>query len=477
MARHTHDVIIVGGGAAGLVTTVGCSRLGMKTALLERKALGGDCLYHGCVPSKTLLRSATVYKEAQRAPDYGLPEMQMSPIDMKAVNARVQRVVEHIAQHDSPERFRGLGAELYFGESRFRSPHEIEVPGGEIISAPKIVLATGSSPKAPPISGLDETGYITNLDVFDLTNLPKRLLVIGAGPIGAEMSQAFARLGSSVTLLDVANQVLPREDADMAAYVRRQLEADGVTVRVGVKPARAEAAGGEKRIHLEDGEVLAGEELLVAAGRVGNTEGLELDAAGVEIKGGFIATDSKLRSSQKHIHAIGDCNGRYLFTHVASAEASVVVRRVALRVGGAMNYNNVPWVTYTEPELASIGYNEQRATEAGLEYSVLRTQVAGNDRAQAEGKIDGEMKMLLDPKERVIGVQIAAAHAGDLLLPQLYAVSENWKVGKLMGPIVPYPTMGELHKKAAGDHMGPKLFNDRIRGILRRLYRYRGTGS
>lgn len=477
MANHTHDVIIVGGGAAGLVATVGCSRLGMKTALIERKALGGDCLYHGCVPSKALLRSATVYQEARHSADYGLPEAQLGPVDMRAVNERVRRVVERVAEHDSPERFRELGAELFFGESWFRSPYELEMQSGERISAPKIVLATGCSPAVPPIPGLDEAGYITNRDLFDLKDLPKRLLVIGAGPIGTEMSQAFARLGSEVTLFDLAEQLLPREDPDMAAHVRSRLEADGVQLRLGVKLLKAEANGGEKALRLESGEVVAGDELLVAAGRVGNVEGMNLEAAGVELRNGFIWTDSKLRTSRSHIHAIGDCNGRYLFTHVASAEASVVVRRVALRLGGAMNYNNVPWVTYTDPELASIGYNERRAQEAEIDYTVLHTPVEGNDRAQAEGKPAGAMKLLLDPKERIIGAQIAAAHAGDLLLPQLFAVSGSWKIGKLMGPIVPYPTMGELHRKAAGDHMGPKLFNPRIRGILKRLYRYRGSGK
>lgn len=474
MARYTHDVVIIGGGAAGLVVTVGCSRLGMKTALVERNALGGDCLYHGCVPSKTLLRSATLFKESTHAGSYGLPEAEFGDVDLGAVNARVQRVIAEIAQHDSPERFRALGAELFFGASRFVSPHELVLESGEVISARNIVLATGSSPKPLPVPGLEEVGYLTNRDIFDLRKLPKRLIVIGAGPIGTEMSQAFARLGSAVTLIDVAEQLLPREDPDIAEYVKRELEDDGVQLKLGAHIAQAELGNGEKRLHLQSGEQLAGDEILLAVGRVGNSEGLDLPAAGIEVKNDFIATDSKLRTSQKHIYAIGDCNGRFLFTHVASAEASVVVRRIALRIGGAMNYNNVPWVTYTEPEIASVGLNERRAREGGIDYSVVRTSLSANDRALAEGKSAGTMKILLDRKERVIGAQIAASHAGDLLLPQLFAVSGGWKVSKLMGPIVPYPTMGELHKKAAGDYMAPKLFNNRIRRILKTLYRYRG---
>jgi pyruvate/2-oxoglutarate dehydrogenase complex dihydrolipoamide dehydrogenase (E3) component len=224
-------------------------------------------------------------------------------------------------------------------------------------------------------------------------------------------------------------------------------------------------------------ERFAADEILLAVGRKANVEGLELENAGVELERGFISTDSKLRTSRKHIYAIGDCNGRYLFTHVASAEASVVVRRVGLKAGGSMSYRSIPWVTYTDPELASVGFNEQRAREAGLEYRVLKQDFGGNDRAHAEGRTEGVMKVLLDRKERVIGSQIAGEHAGELLSPSLYAVSEGWKVGKLMSPVVPYPTLSEINKKVPSELMGGKLFNRRVRGILRMLFRYRGSGG
>jgi pyruvate/2-oxoglutarate dehydrogenase complex dihydrolipoamide dehydrogenase (E3) component len=454
----------------------------MKTALVEKSALGGDCLYHGCVPSKSLLKAATLYRQTRELESYGLPQASIGEVDMRSVNRRVQEVVSEVSKHDAPERFRSYGAEIHFGGSRFLSPHELELEDGQVLSAPKFVLATGSSPKAVPIPGLAEAGYITNREVFDVEELPRRMVVIGAGPIGTEMSQAFARLGSEVTLVDVAAQVLPREDPDMAGVITARLEAEGVQIRTGVSVERVEAEGdgarGEVVVSLDGREErFAADEILLAVGRKANVEGLELENAGVELERGFISTDSKLRTSRKHIYAIGDCNGRYLFTHVASAEASVVVRRVGLKAGGSMSYRSIPWVTYTDPELASVGFNEQRAREAGLEYRVLKQDFGGNDRAHAEGRTEGVMKVLLDRKERVIGSQIAGEHAGELLSPSLYAVSEGWKVGKLMSPVVPYPTLSEINKKVPSELMGGKLFNRRVRGILRMLFRYRGSGG
>ncbi|MFO8063777.1 MAG: FAD-dependent oxidoreductase [Spirochaetia bacterium] len=476
MARFTHDVIVIGGGAGGLTSTVGCAQLGMKTALVEKKQLGGDCLYHGCVPSKTLLRTATVYRQAAELERFGLPPVNLPDVRMSEVNARVQRVIAEIAKNDSKERFESLGAEVFMGEPRFLSPHELEV-GDRTISARSIVISTGSSPRGLPIPGLEEAGYITNLDVFDLETRPNDLVVIGAGPIGSEMAHAFARLGTRVTVLDIASQMLPREDADMAEIVQKRMEADGVRFKLGVQISKVERTGHTRRIHLEEngGELtLEADQLLVAAGRTGNVEGLALEKAGVAVEKGFIPTDSKLRTSRRHILAVGDVNGRYLFTHVAGAEGSVAVRRLALRVGGTMSYRNVPWVTYTDPELASVGYNEKTASEAGVAYRVVRQPLSENDRAHAEGEPEGVMKTLLDKKDRVIGTQIAALHAGDLLLPSIFAVGQGWKLGEVMSPIYPYPTLGEIHKKSASSYMAPKLFNTRVRKILRTVFRYRG---
>ncbi len=477
MAAYTHDVVILGGGAGGLTAAVGCAQLGLKTAIVDKERLGGDCLYHGCVPSKTLLKTASVYRQAQRFPAYGLPEVSLPEPDMRQVNARVQEVIGKIAHHDAPERFEKMGAEVIFGEARFTSPHEIVINNSRTISGRSFVIATGSRPRSLPIPGLEESGYITNLDVFSLERRPDRLIIIGAGPIGTEMTQAFLRLGSAVTTLDIATQILPNDDADMAQLVHDRILAEGGDLRLGVKIARVEAQGGRKRVVLDNNgreEVVEGDEILLAAGRTGNIEELDLAKAGVEVEKGFIKADSKLRTAQRHILAVGDVNGRYLFTHVAGAEGSVAVRRLALRVGGSMNYRNVPWVTYTDPELASIGYNERSAAEAGIACDVIRQPLDSNDRATAEGEPGGVMKILLDKRGRVIGTQIVALHASDLLLPSLFAVGEDWKVSKLMGPIYPYPSLGEVHKKAVSGFMAPRLFNKRTRRILRFLFRYRG---
>lgn len=481
MTAFTHDVIIVGGGAGGLTAAVGCAQLGMKTALIDKERLGGDCLYYGCVPSKTLLKSASVYAQMRDGARFGLPEIEPPPVEMASVNARIARVIAQIEQHDSPERFRSLGAEVLFGHAEFVSPHELRLDGERVISAKQIILATGSSPRVIPIPGLEETGYITNIDAFSLSELPGRIATIGAGPIGIELSQAYRRLGAEVTVIDVAPQVLPREDADMADVVADRLRGEGVALRLGAGVTRVARRGNAKVISFTNAEGVNEEievdEILMAVGRQGNTAGLGLEAAGVAVEQSFVVTDDALRTSQKHILAVGDLNGRYLFTHVAGAEGSLAVRRVALHAGGSMSYTNVPWVTYTDPELASVGYNELRANEAGIEYTTIDQSFDSNDRAQAEGETAGRMKMLLNKRGRVIGTQIVGYHAGELLAPALYSVGKQWKVGALMSPVFPYPTLSELHKKTVSGIMAPRLFNDTVRGLLRLLFRYRGTAG
>lgn len=478
MARFSHDVIIIGGGAGGLVTTVGCSKLGLKTALIERHTgLGGDCLFYGCVPSKSLLKSATVYHNAQHFPKYGLPQLKLPKPDLAKVNGRVQSVIKHIAQHDSIERFQKLGAEVLMGEARFLSEHEVRIDGEKTISAPKIVVATGSAPSMIPIPGLKETGFITNLDVFSLKTLPDHLIIIGAGPIGIEMSQAFSRLGSKVTVITIGSTILTKDDSDMTDVVLASLCESKVDFVGNAKIEKVEKHQKQKRISLEvEGKkrVITGDAILLAVGRTANTKDLECDKAGIRVERSFIPTNNKLQSSQKHILAVGDCNGQFLFTHMAAAEASVAVRRVALRAGGTINYRAVPWVTYTDPEMASIGHNEQSAQQHSINYRTIIAPLSGNDRALAEAAPEGKIKILIDKSEKILGIQIVGLHAGGLILPALFAVQQQWKASALMAPIYPYPTMGDIYKGAVGIHMGPKLFNNTVRGILKLLHRYRG---
>jgi pyruvate/2-oxoglutarate dehydrogenase complex dihydrolipoamide dehydrogenase (E3) component len=340
-----------------------------------------------------------------------------------------------------------------------------------------MVIATGSSPLVPPIPGLQEAGVLTNRDLFSLQRIPASLVILGGGPIGCEMGQAFARLGTRVTLVDMLPHVLGIEDPDMAALVQERLAAEGVELRLGRKVSSVESGRKGKRVHLESEEgqeEVEGEEILAALGRRGNSAGLGLDAAGVETKGSFIPTDAALRSNVKHIYACGDVNGRYLFTHAAGAEGSFIVRKALLHLPGKMSYDHIPWATYTDPALASVGLNEKRARDQGLDYRLHVTEFTENDRAWAEGAEGGRLKILLDRRERVIGVQIAAAGAGELLAPALFAVKEGWKLSRLMGPVFPYPTLSEIYRKAAADRLSPRLFNARVRGLLKKLFGYRG---
>lgn len=474
--KYTHDIVIVGGGAAGLIVAAGCSGFGLKTALVEKRALGGDCLYYGCVPSKTLLKTASVRSDAKRASFFGLPEMPLLPVDMAQINHRIQEVIRSIEPHDSPERYRAMGVDVRFSNPRFLSPHEVRLHDGTVLSGRTIVLATGSSPSVPPIPGIWEAGFITNIEAFSLERLPKTLLVVGGGPIGVELGQAFARLGSQVHIFDMAPRILPREDPDMTSMVEESLRADGIEVHTSARVLRAKKEGLVVEIGGEE-KTFEGEQILLVPGRVGNTEGLDVEKAGIIVEKGFFTTDERLRTSAKNIYAIGDCNGKYLFTHVAGAEAAVVIRSAVFRLPARMDYSQVPWVTYCDPELASVGYNETRAREAEIDYTLVEAPLKEIDRAQAEGTTEGKIKMLLDRKGRVIGCQIVGSHAGELLLPAIHAVRRRWNLMDIASPIYPYPTLSELHRRAASGELAKKLFSPKVRGLLRFLFGYRGGAS
>ncbi len=490
MSKYTHDIIVIGGGAAGLTAASGASQLGLKTALFEKDRTGGDCLYYGCVPSKTLLKSASLYHQAGLFPAYGLPELVRGNVDLKAVMSRVHDVISKIEKHDAVERFEGLGAEVYKGSPRFISPHEI-ILDGKIFSAAAIVISTGSAPFIPEIKGLAETGYITNREVFSLDKLPDSLVVIGGGPIGVELGQAFLRLGSKVTIINSSSHLLSKEDDDMAQVIEDQLIKEGAVIinnakaqlaAVSSSSSLSSGSGGMKEVTYTQtdnpGKIFKaeGELILAAAGREGNTAGLDLEKAGVETGKNFIPVNQKLQTRQKHIYAIGDVNGSHLFTHVAGAEGSFVIKKAVLHLPGNFSYNNVPWCTYSDPELASIGYNEKRAKEAGISFETVISYLDDIDRAQAEQRTEGKIKILIDKKERVIGTQIAGAGAGDLILPSLYAVTRKFRLMEIMSPIYPYPTMGEIQKKAASVYYGARFFNSKTRKILKKIFGYRGRG-
>ncbi|HBG73245.1 MAG TPA: mercuric reductase [Deltaproteobacteria bacterium] len=480
MAAYDYDLGILGGGAAGLTAAAGSAQFGAKTILVEKaKKLGGDCLHFGCVPSKTLIRSAAIWSLARRAKEFGLPEIELPPVSLAAVMERVRSVIDTIQEHDSPERFCKLGAEVRFGNPRFMDDHAVSVDGDRL-TARAWIIATGSSPALPPVEGLADVPYWTNETVFSRKELPGHLVVLGGGPIGVEMAQSFRRLGSQVTIVEYADQVLGPEDPDIAAILRNRLEAEGVKVLTDTKAVKAVAVNSSILLRVApakgEGEprTIEGDVLLVAAGRKPNVEGLELSAAGVAFSPRGVPADARMRTNVSHIYACGDVNGVFPFTHVAGYEAGIALSNAVLRFPRKADYTKVPWCTYTDPEVASIGLNEKRAKAAGVEYRVLESPFRSVDRALAEGETAGKIKVLISPSGALLGCQIAGHHAGELIHEWVAAINGGVKLSTLAGAIHAYPTLAEISKKAAGSYFSEKLFSDRTKKILRFLFDLKG---
>ncbi len=478
MANFQYDLGIIGAGAAGLTTAAGAARLGAKTLLVEKaKSLGGDCLHFGCVPSKTLIRSAHVYHLLGNTSVYGLPPVDLPPVDFKLIRDRIRSVIKIIERHDSEERFCGLGARVVFGAARFADQHTIKVDGARLTAA-KWVIATGSSPAAPPIPGLADIDYLTNKEIFFLDSLPESLIILGAGPIGIEMCQAFARLGSKVTVIDREEQILGREDKDMADTLQSILEAEGVAFQLGVRVRKVGLNGDLKQVTIKDSggqikNIQAGH-ILVAAGRRPNYNDLGLEQIGVETTPAGIRVDARLRTTQKHIFAAGDVSGGPQFTHAAGYMGSIVISNAVFRLPRKVDYTYLPWCTYTDPELASIGMNEKAARKAGIEPRVYIESLADNDRSQAEGRVCGRLKLLLGPKDKPMGVQILAPRAGDLISEWVAALNGKVKLSTIAAAIHPYPTLGEINKKAAGSHLATKIFSPRVQKGLKFFFNLKG---
>jgi len=445
----------------------------------KAKVLGGDCLHFGCVPSKTLIRTAGVWSLARRAKEFGLPEIDLPPVSLAAVMARVRSVIDTIQEHDSPERFCKLGAAVRFGEPRFVDDHTVSVDGDRL-TARAWIIATGSSPSLPPVEGIDDVPYWTNETVFSQTELPGHLLILGGGPIGVEMAQAFLRLGSAVTVIEFTDQLLGHEDPDIASILRSRLEAEGAKVLTGTKVLKAATAGSSVLLRAApskgEGEpwTVEGDVLLVAAGRKANVEGLELSAAGVAFSSRGVPADRRMRTNVPHIYSCGDVNGVFPFTHVAGYEAGIALSNAVLRLPRKSDYTKVPWCTYTDPEVASIGLNEKRAKAAGVEFRTLEAPFREVDRALAEGETGGKIKVLVTPSGRILGCQIAGHHAGELIHEWVAAINGGVKLSTMAGAIHAYPTLAEISKKAAGTYYSEKLFSDRTKKILRFLFDLKG---
>ena len=477
-----YNLVVIGGGSGGLTVAAVAAILGARVALVEKERMGGDCLNYGCVPSKALLKAAKVAHTIRTAADYGLTAVpSLPPQDLKHVMDYVRSIQARIAPHDSVERFRSLGVEVLLGGGRLRSPHEVEVAGtGEILWGRHLVLATGSRPKIPAIRGLNDVGYLTNETVFDCATLPGSLLVIGGGPVGTELGQAFARLGSHVTVVSSADHVLPREDADVAEVLAHQLRREGISIWDHCRAVWAGWHNGKKRVGLQtsDGErVIDVDEILVAAGRQSNTENLALDQVGVAFDELGVRVDNRCRTNIPSIWAVGDVAGVPYFSHWASHQARVVVRNVLFPGTTTYDDTTLPWTTFTQPEVARVGLSEAEAQTKGISYDIYRAAFAENDRAICDGEAEGFAKVLTRKGTgKIIGAAIVHSHGGELLAELTIAKKYGLSLTKLASAIHVYPTLSDVHR-SLGDVYLLQRMTPRVRRMLSPIFAWLRRGT
>ncbi|VAX35668.1 Mercuric ion reductase [hydrothermal vent metagenome] len=456
MSKYDYDLVVIGGGAGGLTASTFAGQSAAKTLLIEKeKKLGGDCLHYGCVPSKSLIKSAYIANVIRNSEKYGLPKISMNAVDYSKVSKRIKDIIGTIQPHDEPEYIQDrYNVETQFGSPQFIDENTIALNGKNITSR-YFVIATGSTAFIPPIEGIKEVNYITNVEIFSLDKLPESLVVIGAGPIGMEMAQSFHRLGSKVTVVETTDCILPREDKDVSCYMHELLEKEGINFVINTKVNKVEQNSGIIKITADqEGQtkVIETESLLISTGRKANIKGLDLEKAGVAFDR-VIKVNNKMQTTKKHIYAVGDVTGGYQFTHVASYEAVVAIYNAILKIPKKTDYSKTPWCTYIDPEVASIGYNERRAKEAGIDYIKHVEKLYHNDRALAEGETNGFIKILMDKKRKVIGVQIVGYHAGDLISEWIPVLNGKGKLSLLTKSIHPYPTMSEISKNASVNYL------------------------
>jgi pyruvate/2-oxoglutarate dehydrogenase complex dihydrolipoamide dehydrogenase (E3) component len=468
------DLLILGGGVGGLVVASVASQLGLRVTLIEdNDRLGGDCLHHGCVPSKALLHCARLFHQQRRAAARGLGGAAEPVVDIGAVNAYIRSVIDTLQEYDDPERFRSYGCEVLFGRGHFITPDRVEV-NGEVRKGRRIVIATGSSPLIPPVEGLKEAGFLTNESMFSLEAVPGHLAILGGGPIGIEMAQAFRRLGSKVTVLLRGETILSNDDPELAAMLQERLVEEGISFVTNSELLRVEKAqGGGRRLTLElpGGEShLHVDELLVATGRRPNTGNLNLAAAEVEEQRKGVVVDRHLRTTNRRIYACGDVCGPYRFTHMAEYQAGIVISNALFRFPKRVDYSLVPWVTYTDPELAAVGLSEQQARAQGLDVEVLHFPFRSIDRAVIEGESIGQTKLVVH-KGKILGAAILGPSAGELLHEIVLVMKSGSTIRTLAETIHAYPTLSQIHRRTVNTHYSGKLFSPLSRTLVQLLTR------
>ncbi|MFY8113880.1 MAG: dihydrolipoyl dehydrogenase family protein [Rhabdaerophilum sp.] len=467
---HWHaDLCVIGAGPGGLSVAAGAAQMGASVILVEKGEMGGDCLNTGCVPSKALIAAASCAQGFRDAGRFGIAPAEPA-VDFAAIHAHMRDVIAGIAPHDSVERFEGLGVKVLPGTGCFLDGSTLAV-GESRVTARRFVIATGSRAAIPPVPGLSDIPYLTNETLFHLDTCPDHLAILGGGPIGMEMAQAFRRLGARVTLLE-QGRVLAREDEDAAALIRDALANEGVAIREGIRLARVEAAASGITLHLETGESIAASHLLVAAGRRPDIEGLGLDAAGIRTHAAGIMVDARLRTSNRRVFAIGDVAGGAQFTHLAGYQAGIVIRNALFALPARASPAALPRVTYTEPELAQIGLDEATARGRHGEIRILTSPFADNDRARAGRRTEGWARILTDRRGRILGATLVGAHAGELVGLWALALQSGLRIGAVAGMVLPYPTLGEISKRAAGQFYTPTLFGPGTRRLVGWIQRF-----
>ncbi len=463
------DILVIGAGSGGLSVAAGASQMGADVILLEGHKMGGDCLNFGCVPSKALIASGKAAYGQAHASALGVADV-VPQVDYAAVKDHVHDVIAQIEPMDSQERFEGFGVKVIREYGQFVSPTQVQA-GDHLITARRVVIATGSSPLVPPIPGLDQVPYYTNETIFDLRDKPEHLLIIGGGPIGMEMAQAHIRLGCKVTVIE-GMQALGKDDTEAAAIVLDTLRAEGVEIHEQAMVAQIRGSDGKVEVVTETGQIVSGSHLLLAAGRKANTDRLNLKAAGIEPTRTGIKVDDALRTTNKKVYAIGDVAGGMQFTHVAGYHAGVIIRSALFGLPSKAKTAHIPWATYTDPELAQVGLTEAQArAQHGDKVEVARFDYHHNDRAISERKMKGFIKVMV-VKGRPVGATIVGHQAGELINLWSLALANNLKMGQIAAMVSPYPTIGELNKRVAGAYFSPRLFENqmvkRVVGLVQR---------
>ncbi len=464
-----HDLVVIGGGAGGLVVASVAAQLGLDVVLINKEeAMGGDCLHYGCVPSKALIKSAAIAHSLSHADRWGLTSVKPQ-IDMLAINQTIKNAIDSIQVHDSRERFEALGCEVVTGEAAFTGPLKVEV-AGRTIEAKYFVVATGSSAFIPSINGLQQTNFLTNEDMYSLPVLPESMIVLGGGPIGVEMAQAYSRLGTRVSIVELAPRLLPRMNEELSTILADVLTSEGISIYLNSEVVEVTEQANAKQIRLKDGATLQAETLLVAIGRRPVLDSLNLEQAGVSFDVTGIKVNRKMQTSNKKIYACGDVTGEMPLTHVAELQAGVVIANMIFKIPKKISYDVVPSVVYTEPEVAQVGVSVEQCRQL-KKGEVFQFDVSQLDRAITDNNKAGVAKILTN-RGRVIGAHIIAPHAGELIHELALAVQENMKISKLTSLVHAYPTYSQLNKRLAGQYYKDRLFNPLTKKVVALLNRF-----